>query len=76
MLFQTFQLTVVVIVLGYGLAWIVGGPALANRYLRRVGRLAWRLVEGTVRLAGHTLAALGRWLQTLAGWGGGRAPHP
>lgn len=52
------QFSLVIFVMANGFAIIVGGPRMAGRLNRWVGRTLWRIVGGTIGWVLRTLAEL------------------
>ena len=57
------QFSLLILVMGNGLAMIVGGPRMMGRFNRWVGRSVWRVF---CRLVGGFFSSLGR---TISRWG-------
>ena len=61
----------VLVTAGYGTAWMIGGPQLANRFLSRLGRGLWFgirwLAGAVVRFAGWVLSEVGGGIPRLVG---------
>ena len=63
MLDQLMGMALVIMILGYGTAFMIGGPRLANRVFMTGLRVG-------LRLTGRALIAIGRGIHSLGGRGG------
>lgn len=73
---KVVYLLAVLVVAGYGIAWMIGGPQLANRFARWTGRALWLatrwLVGAVFRFSGWVLREFGMAGGNLLGRAGRR----